>query len=116
MKFVNFFNLSEDILAIVIPIVILTFILLMYVVIYLFESDPDVIRSRIFLRYNDFRKSFVILVIFALVLILHTSLIFIEHDAPIIFNLTPHDMQILFGVALAVIMCVFSYFIYKSIK
>jgi hypothetical protein len=56
---------------VVLPIAIITFFLLMYIVIYLWKKDPDVIRSRVFLKYREFKKAFLLLAGFAFVLILH---------------------------------------------
>lgn len=109
-------NLSDYILVSVIPIVILTFVLLMYVVIYLFERDPDTIRSRIFLNYHVFKKAFMMLAIFAFVLIFHVSMIFKKSDAWVLFGMTIYELQIVFGMILAIIICFVSYFIYKAIK
>ncbi|MFU8767340.1 MAG: hypothetical protein ACNA7I_06715 [Candidatus Methanoperedens sp.] len=109
-------NLSDYILVSVIPIVILTFVLLMYVVIYLFERDPDIIRSRIFLNYHVFKKAFIMLAIFALVLIFHVSMIFKKSDSWVLFGMTIYELQIVFGMILAIIICFVSYFIYKAIK
>jgi hypothetical protein len=40
----------------VLPIAIITFVVLIYIMIYLWKKDPDVIRSRIFLKYCERRK------------------------------------------------------------
>lgn len=61
----------------VIPISIITLVLLMYIVIYLWKKNPDVIRSRIFLKYREFKKAFLLLAVFAFMLVLHVTLIYI---------------------------------------
>lgn len=99
----------------VLPIAIITFVLLIYIVTYLWKKDPDIIRSRIFLKYGEFKKAFLLLAAFAFILILHVSLIYIPHlfssDSPLI-----EDIQRIFGLILALIMLAFAYFIFKSVK
>lgn len=100
---------------VVLPIAVLTFFLLMYIVIYLWKKDPDVIRSRIFLKYREFKKAFLMLAAFAFVLILHVSLIYVPH----FFSFDSHlidDVQRLFGLILVLIMISFVYLIFRSIS
>ncbi len=101
---------------VVIPLAIITFILLMYIVVYLRKKDPDVIRSRIFLNYNEFNKAFLLLAAFALVLVLHVSLIY----APSFFELGDYsllsDLQQFFGLILALITITFAIYLYKSLR
>jgi hypothetical protein len=102
--------------VIIVPIAIITFLILMYIVVYLNKKDPDVIRSRIFLRYEEFKRAFFLLAAFAFVLILHVSLIYIPHfysleESPLI-----EDFQKFFGLTLAVITITFVFYLYKSIK
>ncbi len=100
--------------GLVLPIVIITFLLLIYVVIYLSKKDADVVRSRIFLKYREFKNSFVLLAVFAFLLILHVSFIYI-HD---IFAHDPliEDMQHFFGIGLALSLIAFVGTIYRSLK
>ncbi|MBU4076911.1 MAG: hypothetical protein KKD46_04170 [Euryarchaeota archaeon] len=64
---------------VVLPIIIITFLLLIYAVFYLSKRDSDVVRSRIFLKYAEFKKAFILLAAFAFVLVLHVALIYIPH-------------------------------------
>jgi hypothetical protein len=41
----------------VLPLAIITFLILMYIGIYLLTKDPDIIRSRMFLKYHEIRKA-----------------------------------------------------------
>lgn len=101
--------------VVLLPITIITFFLLMYIVVYLWKKDPDVIRSRIFLKYREFKKAFLLLAVFAFVLILHVSLIYIPHfflfSSPLI-----EDVQRAFGLILVLIMITSAYFIFRSIR
>ena len=105
--------------VLVLPITIITFILLIYIGIYLSKKDPDVIRSRIFLKYNEIKKAFFLLVLFAFVLLLHVTFIFY----PNIFNFIIRDsssfiedLQKILGLFLVLILISFSFFIYRGIK
>jgi hypothetical protein len=99
----------------VLPIAILTFVLLMYITIYLWKKDQDVIRSRIFLKYCEIKKAFILLAAFAFVLILHVALIYIPYffisDSLFFIG----DLQRILGLVLILILITFVYFIYKSI-
>jgi|GEM_PF-847816 len=99
---------------IVLPVAILTFFLLIYIGIYLWKTDPDVVRSRIFLKYHEFKKAFLLLTVFAFVLILHVSLIYIpqffSYYSPLIY-----DIQRIFGLILVLVMITFVYYIFRSI-
>ena len=102
--------------VVVIPLAIITFFLLIYIVIYLHEKDPDVIRSRIFLKYDEFKKAFLLLAVFAFILVLHVSLIFVPHfysfeDSPLI-----EDIQRFFGLILILVMITFVYKLFRCIK
>ena len=101
---------------VVIPVSILTFLLLMYIVVYLWKKDPDVIRSRIFLKYREFKKAFFLLAVFALVLVLHVALIYFPHFFSIGYGNFVYNLQRIFGLVLILILITFVYFIYKSIR
>ncbi|VVB89055.1 Uncharacterised protein [uncultured archaeon] len=102
--------------SIVLPIVIIAFLLLIYVVFYLSTRDPDVVRSRIFLKYAEFKKAFILLAAFAFVLVLHVALIYIPH----FFQFEDYSfiiyMQRFGGLLLSLIMITFVYVLVKSIK
>lgn len=109
-------NVLEVIIEIVVlPITIIAFFLLMYIVVYLWKKDPDIIRSRIFLKYLEFKKAFLLLVVFAFVLILHVSLIYIPHFFSIEEDPLIEDIQRIFGLVLALIMITFVYLLFRSI-
>jgi hypothetical protein len=102
--------------VLVLPIVIITFFLLIYIAAYLRKKDPDVIRSRIFLKYNEIKKAFLLFIAFAFILILHVSLIYIPHffswdHIPFI-----DDLQRIFGLVLVIILIAFVFIIYISLK
>lgn len=102
--------------VVIIPAAIIIFSLLMYIVFYLRNKDPDIIRSKIFLRYEEFKKAFMLFALFAFVLILHVSLIYIPHlflsiEYPLI-----EDVQRFFGLTLTLIMITFVSYIYRSMK
>ncbi len=102
--------------VVIIPAAIVIFSLLMYIVFYLRNKDPDIIRSKIFLKYEEFKKVFMLFALFAFVLIIHVSLIYIPHfcsfrDSPLI-----EDLQRFFGLTLTLIMITFVIYIYRSMK
>ncbi|VVB90127.1 Uncharacterised protein [uncultured archaeon] len=110
-------NVLEVINRIVlIPIALISFFVLMYIVAYLGKKDPDVIRSKIFLRYNEFKKAFLLLAAFAFVLIMHVLFIYFPDYLNIKDNPLIEDTQRFFGLTLALIMITFVYSIFKSIK
>ncbi len=99
----------------VLPISIITFALLLYIVVFLWKKDPDVIRSRIFLNYSEIKKAFILLVAFAFILILHVSFIYIPHlffSNSLVFV---NDLQKILGLVLILILIAFAYLIYRSI-
>jgi len=103
----------------VIPIVLLTFILLIYTVLNLWKKDPDIIRSKLFLNYFEFKKAFLLFSIFALVLVLHVSLIYSPHLLYYILNCSSsmaYGLQKFLGLILVLIMTSFVYYLNKSIK
>ncbi len=59
---------------VIIPLTILTFLMLVYFVVYIRKNDPDVIKSKLFLRFDEFKNAFTILAIAAFVLIFHVLL------------------------------------------
>ena len=102
--------------VVVIPAAIIIFFLLMYMVFYLRNKDPDIIRSKIFLKYEEFKKAFMLFAMFAFVLVIHVSLIYIPHlflpdENPLI-----EDIQRFFGLTLTLIMITFVAYIYRSMK
>jgi hypothetical protein len=101
--------------TLVLPIVILTFLLLIYMGFYLSRYDADVIRSKIFLKYSHFKNAFLLLAAFAFVLVLHVALIYTSQLY--IIDLTViKDLQRFFGLVLSLIMITFVYFLFRSLK
>ncbi len=101
--------------VLVLPIAAITFILLIYIAVYLWKKDPDVIRSRIFLKFDEIKKAFVLLAIFAFILILHVSLIYIPHFLSLYSTLI-NDFQQIFGFLLILILIAFVISILRAIK
>lgn len=101
--------------VLVLPIAIITFFLLIYIVIYLYKKDPDVIRSRIFLKYDEIKKAFILFAAFAFILILHVSLIYIPHIFSLDYSFIK-DLQRIFGLILILIMITFVYIIFGTIR
>lgn len=101
---------------IIIPVAMATFILLIYITLYLRKRDPEVIRAKIFLHYYTFKKAFELLAVFAFVLIIHVSLLYVPNyfysDPP----LSLIELQHFFGLVLALVMLSFAYYVFKSIK
>ncbi|HEY9246060.1 MAG TPA: hypothetical protein VIO11_04360 [Candidatus Methanoperedens sp.] len=99
----------------VLPIAIITFLLLIYIALYLRTKDADIVRSRIFLKYGEFKNSFITLAIFAFLLVLHVSFIYI----PVFFSFYDpmmNDLQHLFGISLALSLIAFVGTIYRTIR
>ena len=99
----------------VLPIAIITFVVLIYITIYLWKKDQDVIRSRIFLKYCEIKKAFLLFAAFAFVLILHVALIYIPHFFLSNSSSFIDDLQRILGLVLILILITFVYFIYRSI-
>ncbi len=102
--------------VVIIPAAIIIFFLLMYIVFYLRNKDPDIIRSKIFLRYEEFKKAFMLFALFAFVLVIHVSLIYIPHFFLSRADSLIDDIQKFFGLTLTVIMITFVFYIYRSMK
>jgi hypothetical protein len=99
----------------VLPVAIITFVALIYITTYLWKTDPDVIRSRIFLKYCEIKKAFILLAAFAFVLILHVALIYIPRFFSSNSLFFIDDLQRILGLVLILILITFVYFIYKSL-
>jgi hypothetical protein len=102
--------------VLVLPVAIITFFLLIYIVSYLWKKDPDVVRSRIFLKFNEIKKAFILFLAFALILIFHVSLIYIPHFFSLSYSSFIYDLQRIFGLLLILILIAFVYVIFKSIR
>jgi len=101
------------------PLAIITFFILIYIGFYMRNKNPDIIRSRIFLKYHEIRKAILLLIAFAFVLILHMTLIFYPDvsnyisDGSSSFN---SNLQRVLGLVLSLILITFVILIYRSIK
>lgn len=102
--------------VLVLPIAIITFFLLIYIVLYLWKKDPDVVRSRIFLKYNEIKKAFILLLAFAFILIFHVSLIYLPHFFSLGSSSFIYDLQRIFGLFLILILIAFVYIIFRSVR
>ncbi len=109
----NVFEVVNEV--VVLPIAIITFFLLICIVIYLRKKDPDILRSRIFLKYGEFKKAFLLLAVFAFLLIIHVSLIYIPHLL-LYYNPLTESIQEFFGLAMALTMIAFVGTIFRSLK
>ena len=101
--------------ALVLPVVIVTFILLISIFLFLRKKDPDVLRSRIFLKYGEFKNAFLLFVVFAFFLILHVSLIYIPRFLSF-YDPLIELIQEFFGLCLVLTLLGFVGIIYKSLK
>lgn len=103
--------------VLVLPISIITFFILIYIVIFLWKKDPDVVRSRIFLKFNEIKKAFLLFVAFAFILVLHVSLIYIPHYLSLSLDSTSlvYEFQKIFGLLLIIVLISSVYLIFKSL-
>lgn len=104
---------------VILPILIITLILVIYVVIYLNKKDPNLIKARIFLKYDEFKKAFFMLLLFAFFLILHVVLIYNPHFFYFLLNCSSsfaHQLQNFFGLTLSITIVIFAYLIYRITK
>ncbi len=102
--------------VVVLPIVIIAFILLIYIVVYLNTKDPDVVRAKIFINYDKFRKGFLMLSLLGLLLIFHVALIYLPKYFLFENNPMIDDLQLFFGLAMAVVLISFVSYLFRSIK
>ena len=103
----------------VLPIVLITFLLLLYIEYNFIKKDPDAIKAKMFLRYNILKKAFLLLVFFSFALLLHVVLIFHPHMLDFIFQYDPsfiYELQRILGLFLVLILIYFVVLIYKVIR
>ena len=103
----------------VLPIVLITFLLLSYIEYIFIKKDPDVVKAKMFLRYNILKKAFLLLVFFSLALLLHVVLIYNPHIFYFILKCTPsfiYEVQRILGLLLVLILVYFVALIYKIIR
>jgi len=101
---------------VVMTIVIIAFILMIYIAMYLNKKDPDVVRAKIFLNYDKFRKGFLLLSLLGLLLVFHVSLIYLPRYFLLDDYFLVKDLQLFFGLTMAVVMISFVYYLYRSIR
>lgn len=105
---------------IIIPLTILSFAMLVYFVIFIRTNDPDIIKSKLFLRFDEFRNAFTILAVAAFVLIFHVLLIYLHY----FIDITPmlemlvilSKLQQLLGLVLTVLLLFFAFRLIKVVK
>ena len=103
----------------VLPIVLITFFLLLYIEYNFIKKDPDVVKAKIFLRYNTLKKAFLLLAFFSFVLLLHVVFIYHPHIFYFILECTPsfiYEVQRILGLLLVLILVYFVVLIYKIIR
>jgi len=103
----------------VLPLAIITFLILMYIGIYLRTKNPDIVRSRIFLKYHEIRNALLLLIAFAFVLILHMTLTFYPDVSIYISDGSSkfaENLQRGLGLVLIFILITFVILIYSYIK
>ncbi|MCK4928206.1 MAG: hypothetical protein KAR76_00575 [Methanosarcinales archaeon] len=104
----------------IIPLTIVTFAILVYFVVYIRSNDPDVIKSKLFLRFDEFKNAFTILAFAAFVLIFHVLLIYLHNfiDMSQMLNLMVliPNMQQLLGLVLTILLLLFAVRIFRVIK
>lgn len=117
MIFLNILELINT--YVILPISIITFVILVYIVVYLYSKNPDTIRSKIFLNYSRLKTAFSLFALFAFILIIHVALVYDPHIFYFIFNCslsTAYELQHFFGLILSLIMITFVGLLYKIIK
>lgn len=105
---------------ILIPLTIITFVLLVYFVLYIRRNDPDLIKSKIFLNFEQFISAFTILAVAAFVLIFHVILIyqykFFDLSSSLHLQIFISKFQQLLGLVLTILLLLFAYRIFKIVK
>lgn len=117
MIYTNLLDLVNS--YVIVPISIITFFILVYMVVYLYTKNPDTIRSKIFLNYSRFRTAFSLFALFAFMLIIHVALVYDPHIFYFILGCSPsmaYELQHFFGLLLSLIMITFVGLLYKTIK
>jgi len=105
---------------VIIPLTILTFLILVYFVVYIRKTDPDIIKSKLFLRFNKFKNAFTILAIAAFVQIFLILSIYlrnlIDMSSMLEILFLFYNIQQLLEFALTILLLVFSYKLLKVVK
>jgi hypothetical protein len=94
--------------------------MLVYFVVYIRKNDPDIIKSKVFLRFDEFKNAFTILAIAAFVLIFHVLLIYLRDliDMSSMLELLYlfYNIQQSLGLLLAILLLIFAYRLFKVVK
>ncbi|MCL7412252.1 MAG: hypothetical protein M8353_01360 [ANME-2 cluster archaeon] len=105
---------------IIIPLTILTFAMLVYFVIFIRRNDPDIIKSNLFLRFDEFKSAFRILAVAAFVLIFHVLLIYLHYfiDMSLLLEWLNilSNLQQLLGLLLTFLLLFFAIKLMKVVK
>ena len=113
----NIFEFIND--NLVLPIVLITFLLLSYIEYSFLKKSPDVVKARIFLRYDTFKKAFLLLVFFSFGLLLHVVLVSHPHVLDFMIQYSPsfiYEFQRILGLFLVLILVSFVGLIYRIIR
>lgn len=106
--------------SVIIPLTILTFLILVYFVIYIRKNDPDIIKSKLFLRFDEFKNAFTILAFASFIqifLILSTYLRdLIDMSSMLEILYLFHNTQPLLDLALTLLLLFFAYRLLKVVK
>lgn len=104
---------------VILPLITLSFIMILYFIVFLRRNDQDVIKSKIFLKSDEFVKAFTVLAVIALALVFHVFLIYLHH---FIVIETPKTLlfisriQQLLGLVVTLLLVVFAGKIYKIVR
>jgi len=102
------------------PLVGIAFVLITYVVVHFWTSDPDTVKSKLFLNYDKFKKAFMLFALIAFLLLLHVFLVFIRNyvssDLLIQYGSAMRDIQLILGLIMAIGLTFFAYVVYGITK
>ncbi|MCL7414681.1 MAG: hypothetical protein M8349_01290 [ANME-2 cluster archaeon] len=112
VEFINYY--------VIIPLTVVTFAMLVYFVIFIRKNDPDIIKSKLFLRFDEFRSAFTLLAVAAFVLIFHVLLIYIgnffDMTTMVSMLLFMSNIQQILGLILTVLLLLFAYRMFRVVK
>lgn len=103
--------IEEVIEFVAIPLVVVSFFLLMRVVHFVYLNDPDMMRSKIFINYDNFRHALLLLSVMAVLLVFHVTFIFL--DSPFVIQFR---VQQVLGLFLAVTLTLFAYRLFSVVR
>jgi predicted ferric reductase len=92
----------------------------LYFVYFLGISDPDLIKSKIFLRFDEFRKAFIILAVVGFALVFHVFFIYLPKyiSMDLWRTIVPWvgSLQQLLGLVLTILLLLFVYKMFRTVK